>query len=80
MERAQQLAQMTAKHRERIVGTADYIWENPETGYREWKTSAYMEKQFRELGYEREISPAFTRIWTRGDLARRWPSWGNWIP
>ena len=52
MERAQQLAQMTAKHRERIVGTADYIWENPETGYREWKTSAYMEKQFRELGYE----------------------------
>ena len=50
MERAQQLAQMTAKHRERIVGTADYIWENPETGYREWKTSAYMEKQFRELG------------------------------
>ena len=52
MNRAEQLAQMTAKHRERIYETADYIWTHPETGYREWNTSAYLEKQFRELGYE----------------------------
>jgi len=26
--------------------TSDYIWEHAETGYREWKSSAYMENVF----------------------------------
>lgn len=30
----------------------DYIWAHPELGYKEWKTSAYLEERFRELGYE----------------------------
>lgn len=29
----------------------DYIWANPELGYKEWKTSAYLEQKFEELGY-----------------------------
>ena len=40
------------KFRELILNTQDYIWKNPETGYREKKTSAYMEKAFESLGYE----------------------------
>lgn len=39
------------KHRERILNTFEYIWANPETGYREWKTHAYLKQQFEELGY-----------------------------
>ena len=42
MERAKQLMEMVAKYESLIYDTADYIWKNPETGYREWKTSAYM--------------------------------------
>lgn len=42
---------MTAKHEALIYETADYIWKHPETGYREWNTSAYMEQQFEKLGY-----------------------------
>lgn len=42
---------MTARHEALINETADYIWKHPETGYREWNTSAYMEKQFENLGY-----------------------------
>ena len=39
------------KHRARILAALDYIWKNPETGYREVKTSAYLEKEFESLGY-----------------------------
>lgn len=42
---------MVAKYESLIYDTADYIWKNPETGYREWKTSAYMEEHFEALGY-----------------------------
>lgn len=30
----------------------DFLWSNPETGFREWKSSAYIEARFSELGYE----------------------------
>lgn len=30
----------------------DYLWKNPETGYKEWKAQAYLAKAFRDLGYE----------------------------
>ncbi len=26
------------KNRELILNALDYIWKNPETGYKEWKT------------------------------------------
>ena len=51
MERTKQLMEMVAKYESLIYDTADYIWKNPETGYREWKTSAYMEEHFEALGY-----------------------------
>lgn len=40
------------KHRQKILDALEYIWKNPETGYREVKTSAYLEKEFEGLGYE----------------------------
>jgi len=41
-----------AKYRDLIIKTQEYIWANPETGYREVKTSKYMEDVFESLGYE----------------------------
>lgn len=29
----------------------DFLWSNPETGFREWKSSAYLEARYKELGY-----------------------------
>lgn len=52
-----------AKHRQRILDALDYIWKNPETGYREWKTHAYLEEAFAQLGYELTLAgdiPGFT--------------------
>ena len=51
MEKMKQLIKMTEKQEERIYEAADHIWKNPETGYREWKTSGYMAAQFEALGY-----------------------------
>ncbi len=51
MKRAEQLMEMTARHEALIYDTADYIWKHPETGYREWNTSAYLAEQFEKLGY-----------------------------
>ncbi|MBQ4576316.1 MAG: sigma-70 family RNA polymerase sigma factor, partial [Firmicutes bacterium] len=35
-----------------ILDALDYIWKNPETGYKEWKTHAYLEEAYAKLGYE----------------------------
>ena len=54
---------MVAKHRQLIFDALDYIWKNPETGYKEWKTHAYLEEAFAKLGYELTLAgdiPGFT--------------------
>lgn len=40
------------KFKEQIVSALNYIWANPETGYKEWKTHEYMKKVFLDLGYD----------------------------
>lgn len=51
------------KHRQLILDALDHIWKNPETGYKEWKTHAYLEEAFAKLGYELTLAgdiPGFT--------------------
>ena len=38
------------KHRKLILDAERYVWNNPETGYKEVKTSKYMEEIFENLG------------------------------
>lgn len=60
MEKMNILAQ---QHRQLMQDCLDYIWKNPETGYREWKTHAYLEEAFAKLGYELTLAgdiPGFT--------------------
>ncbi|HHW31045.1 MAG TPA: amidohydrolase [Clostridiaceae bacterium] len=45
------LFEASDKHRDMVLAAERFIWQNPETGYREWKTSAYLEKEFTKLGY-----------------------------
>ena len=51
MELAEKWKALVAEQERLIYAAADHIWANPETGYREWKTSAYMAEQFETLGY-----------------------------
>lgn len=45
------MQQYVEKHHKRILDTFQYVWKNPETGYREWKAHRYLKAQFEELGY-----------------------------
>lgn len=60
-------------HREKILAAHDYIWAHPETGYREVKTSAYLEEQFRALGYELQKPEDITGFCTVIDTGREGP-------
>jgi len=56
-------AKYVEKHRELILNSLDFIWKNPETEYKEWKTHSYMEEAFAKLGYELTLAgdiPGFT--------------------
>jgi len=62
------------KHRQLILDTERYIWKNPETGYKEFKTSAYMEKVFTDLGYNITKADGITGFYTVIDTGRPGPT------
>lgn len=61
------------KHRSLILETERYVWENPETGYKEVKTSKYLENIFRDLGYELNMAEGITGFYTVIDTGREGP-------
>ncbi len=53
------------KHRQLMLDALDYIWKNPEPGYREWKTHKYLAEAFEKLGYTLNTAgdiPGFTAL------------------
>ncbi len=61
------------KHEKLILDAERYIWQNPETGYKEVKTSSYMAEKFRELGYELTMAEGITGFYTIIDTGREGP-------
>ena len=62
MDFAKELAQ---KHAQLMLDAERFIWKNPETGYKEWKTHEYLETEFAKLGYELTLAgdiPGFTTL------------------
>lgn len=66
--------QNVEKHRQLILDALDYIWKNPETGYREWKTHAYLEEAFAKLGYELTLAGDIPGFYTELDTGRPGPT------
>ena len=62
------------KHRELILAAERYIWEHPETGYKEFKTSAYMAEQFEKLGYTLTYPEDLTGFTAEVDTGREGPT------
>ncbi len=56
-----------------ILEAERYIWEHPETGYKEFKTSSYMAEKFRELGYDIKLADGITGFYTVVDTGRVGP-------
>ena len=61
------------KNRQLILDTERYIWKNPETGYREVKTSKYMKETFEKLGYELTMAEGITGFYTVLDTKKPGP-------
>jgi amidohydrolase len=60
-------------HRSLILETERYVWKNPETGYKEVKTSKYLENIFRDLGYELNMAEGITGFYSVIDTGREGP-------
>ena len=65
---------LVEKHRTLILDANDYIWKNPETGYREWKTHAYLEEEFAKLGYELTLAGDIPGFTAEADTGRPGPT------
>lgn len=61
------------KHRDLILDAQNYIWNNPETGFRETKTSEYMENAFESLGYELVRADDIPGFYTVIDTGKQGP-------
>ena len=61
------------KHSKLILETERYIWHNPETGYKEFKTTAYMAEIFQKLGYELVMAEGITGFYTVLDTGKPGP-------
>ena len=61
------------KYRKEILEAERYIWAHPETGYKEFKTSAYLAEQFEALGYKLTYADEITGFYTVVDTGREGP-------
>ena len=58
------------KHSKLILDTERHIWKNPETGFREWKTSEYLAGIFKNLGYSLTMADDIPGFYTEIDTGR----------
>ena len=61
------------KYREMIIEAHNYIWAHPETGYREYQTSKYLEDAFESLGYDLVRAGNIPGFYTIVDTGRPGP-------
>jgi len=67
------LASAVEKYRDLIFAAERFIWNHPETGYKETVTSAYLAEQFTNLGYELTYAEGITGFYTLIDTGRPGP-------
>ncbi len=67
------LAASIEKFRDLILSAQEYIFHTPETGYREWKTTRYLEEAFEELGYSLTRAGDIPGFYTVIDTGREGP-------
>ncbi len=61
------------KNKQLILAAERFIWEHPETGYKEFETTAYMADTFRKLGYELVMAEGITGFYTVLDTGKPGP-------
>lgn len=70
----QKLIDAVEKNGQLTKDALDYLWKNPETGYKEWKAHAYLTEKFRALGYELVEAGNIPGFYTDVDTGRPGPT------
>ena len=70
----EQVKKAVAVHRPMMLKAERDIWATPESGFREWKTSAYMKARFEELGYTLTMAGNIPGFYTDLDTGRPGPT------
>ena len=61
------------KYQDLILDAERYIWKHPETGYKEYETTAYMAQAFKNLGYDLVMADGITGFYTVVDTGKPGP-------
>ena len=69
----QDLIKAVEKNKDLILKSERFIWENPETGYKEFKTTKYMADVFESLGYDLVFADGITGFYTVLDTGKPGP-------
>lgn len=69
----ERLYQAVEKHKDMILEAERHIWKNPEPGYREWKTHAYLKEKYEALGYKLVEAGNIPGFYTDVDTGRPGP-------
>ena len=67
------ILQAVEAYQETILAAERHIWNNPESGYKEWKTHAYLKAKYEELGYTLTEAGNIPGFWTDVDTGRPGP-------
>ncbi len=70
----QKIINLVDNFKTEMLKAESYIWQNAETGYKEEKTSTYMESKFKELGYNIKKADGITGFYTELDTGRKGPT------
>ena len=65
--------QAVEAYRDTILAAERHIWKNPESGYKEWKTHAYLKAKYEELGYTVTEAGNIPGFWMDVDTGRPGP-------
>ena len=70
----EKLLKAAEKHAALMLEAEKRIWENPETGFKEFKTHAYLKENFVALGYDVKEADGITGFYTTVDTGRKGPT------
>jgi amidohydrolase len=70
----EKLLKSVDKYRQLILDAERYIWANPETGYKEVKTTKYLAEKYEEIGYKLTYAENITGFYTTIDTGREGPT------
>lgn len=68
------IAEQAKKYKNIMLDALDYFWKNPETGYKEYKTEAYLKHAFEKLGYSVTAAGNIPGFYADADTGRPGPT------